>query len=82
MRFTVKSGRHAKSLEAIDSNHAAQRFLEMLFAENDSPKLGGLISINCEEIESFVSTSEALEELSVEKKLQLYKGNQSESGPH
>jgi hypothetical protein len=82
MKFTVKSGKYNKSIEAIDFNHAAQRFLEMLFSEDDSPRLGSVISVACEVTESFVLTNEALTSLTADKRMQLYKGTENgESRP-
>jgi hypothetical protein len=78
MKFTVKSGKYSRSVEAIDFNHAVQRFLKQLFDENESPKLGSVISVACEVTEQFVFTNEALQDMDTEKKMILYKGEEGE----
>jgi len=81
MRFIVKSGKHSKTVEAIDFNQAAQIFLKSLFVKDDEqPRLGAIISVSCEITEQFVCTNEALQEMDAEKKMGIYKGEQGEQG--
>lgn len=73
MKFTVKSGKHIKSLDAMDFNQAVSLFLKILLEENEHPKLGGIIEVTCQS-NAYFDTDDSLKNLRLDENLRLYEG--------